>query len=210
MQFQNRSRFFTPQKRQGWFSLSFYLNGIASQMQKIIWTIGHSTRSLEEFISLLHSFGIVVLVDIRSLPGSRRYPHFDKEALEVSLPAHGIEYRHLKELGGRRKVVKDSVNTGWRHPAFRGYADYMQTEEFRKGVEVLEAMAEKQATAIMCSEAVWWSCHRSMVSDYLKLRGWTVMHIMAMAKATEHPYTKPARIVDGQLHYDQPEQDSKP
>jgi len=173
-------------------------------MTNTIWTIGHSTRSLQEFISLLQSFRVQMLVDIRNYPGSRRYPHFNKEALENSLPAHGIHYIHLKELGGRRKPVENSINTAWRNEAFRGYADYMQTNEFKKAIEQLEAIAEKQRTAYMCSEAVWWSCHRALVSDYLKSKGWTVMHIMDTGKATEHPYTKPARIVDGILRYNEP------
>ena len=171
----------------------------------IIWTIGHSTRSLDEFLALLHSFHIRLLADIRNYPGSRRYPHFNKEALEVSLPANSIQYLHLKELGGRRKPVEGSTNTAWRHNAFRGYADYMQTDEFKKAIEILEAAAQKQATAYMCSEAVWWSCHRALVSDYLKWKGWTVLHIMDIGKATEHPYTQPARIVDGRLRYDEPD-----
>src|SRR6476659_732770 len=102
-----------------------------------IWTIGHSTRSLDEFLALLHSFHITLLVDIRNYPGSRRYPHFNKEALEVSLPANSIQYLHLKELGGRRKPVEGSINTTWRHSAFRGYADYIQTDEFKKAIETL-------------------------------------------------------------------------
>lgn len=169
-----------------------------------IWTIGHSTRSLQDFLVLLHSFKIELLVDIRSYPGSRRYPHFNKEALEVSLPLNGIEYIHLKELGGRRKPVANSSNTAWHNEAFRGYADYMQTNEFKNAIEKLEAIAQKQFTAYMCSEAVWWSCHRSLVSDVLKSKGWTVMHIMTVDKATEHPYTKPARVIDGVLRYDEP------
>lgn len=152
---------------------------------------------------MLHSFKIEVLVDIRSYPGSRRYAHFNKESLEVSLPANGIEYIHLKELGGRRKTVANSINTAWRHDAFRGYADYMQTDEFKKAIEELETIAQKQRTSYMCSEAVWWRCHRSLVSDYLKSKGWIVMHIMDVDKATEHPYTKPARVVDGILRYDE-------
>lgn len=168
---------------------------------KEIWTIGHSTRTLEHFVEMLHSFDIKLLADIRSFPGSRRVPQFNKENLEKSMPANGIAYVHLKQLGGRRPVHKDSKNTGWRHPAFRGYADYMETDDFKKGIEQLEAMAVKQRTAYMCSEAVWWSCHRSMVSDYLKLNGWLVHHIMEVNKATEHPYTKPAKIVNGELFY---------
>jgi uncharacterized protein (DUF488 family) len=167
---------------------------------KRIWTIGHSTHSLEEIIDLLKKFEIRLLVDIRYYPGSRRLPHFNKEALEVSLPANGIEYTHMQQLGGRRKPKADSENTEWRHPAFRGYADYMETEEFNDAIKVLEDLALAKNTAYMCSEAKWWSCHRSLVSDYLKIRGWTVLHIMN-GKAVEHPYTAAAKIVDGQLSY---------
>lgn len=168
-----------------------------------IWTIGHSTRTLPDFIAMLHSFKIELVADIRSFPGSRHYPQFNKEALEVSLPENNIKYIHLKDLGGRRKVNPNSVNTGWRHIAFRGYADYMETDGFKKGVNELQELARKERTAYMCSEAVWWRCHRSMVSDYLKLNGWTVIHIMGVAKSEEHPYTAPARIVNGKLIYQQ-------
>jgi len=171
---------------------------------RTIWTIGHSTRTLEQFVALLHSFDIKILVDVRNYPGSRRYPHFNKEALEISLPELNIQYIHLKELGGRRKPVEGSKNSAWRNEAFRGYADYMETKEFKKGIDNLETIAEKQPTAYMCSEAVWWSCHRALISDYLKWKRWTVMHIMDMAKATEHPFTKPAAIVNGILRYDEP------
>jgi uncharacterized protein (DUF488 family) len=169
---------------------------------KTIWTIGHSTRSLEEFIGMLHSFNIELIADIRSFPGSRKFPQYNKEALEVSLPQNHIQYVHIKDLGGRRKGKPDSKNTGWRHIAFRSYADYMETESFKNGIKELEKTALKKRTAYMCSEAVWWRCHRSMVSDYLKLRGWKVMHIMAIEKATKHPYTSPARIKNGQLNYE--------
>ena len=171
------------------------------QQHRNIWTIGHSIHSLEEFIAMLKSFQIEVVADVRSFPGSRRVPHFNKEALEVSLPQAGFRYIHIKNLGGRRKVHPDSKNTSWRHPAFRGYADFMETETFRKGILELEQIALKQRTAYMCSEAVWWRCHRSMVSDYLKADGWIVMHIMSVEKAEEHPYTQPARIVDDRLSY---------
>src|SRR4029077_5193159 len=128
-----------------------------------------------------------------------------KEALEISLPHNNIKYIHLEKLGGRRKVLPNSVNTAWRHPAFRGYADYMGSTDFKEGIENLQRIAEKERTAYMCSEAVWWRCHRSMVSDYLKLYGWTVMHIMGKGKAEEHPYTSAARIIHGELKYTQDE-----
>lgn len=169
--------------------------------QKTIWTIGHSTHSLEEFVEMLHSFQIKVVVDIRSYPGSRRYPHFNKEALEISMPLNDMLYFHLKDLGGRRKADPNSKNTIWHHPAFRGYADYMETGEFREGIHELEKIAAQKRTVYMCSEAVWWRCHRSMVSDFLKVKGWEVLHIMGVGKETEHPFTAPASVVDGQLSY---------
>jgi uncharacterized protein (DUF488 family) len=176
---------------------------------KTIWTIGHSTRTLEELVAMLHSFEIEMVADIRSYPGSRRYPQFNKEALEISLPENKIQYVHIKSLGGRRKVSPDSPNTGWRLAAFRGYADYMATDAFKDGIKELEGIALQQRTAYMCSEAVWWRCHRSMVSDYLKVQGWKVMHIMAVGKEQEHPYTSPARIVNGELNYEKEETEIK-
>lgn len=169
--------------------------------EKIVWTIGHSTHPLDELVAMLQSFQIEMVADIRSFPGSRKFPQFNKEALEISLPENNIQYIHLKELGGRRKVKADSKNIVWRHPAFRGYADYMETDAFKEGIRQLEKTALKQHTAYMCSEAVWWRCHRSMVSDYLKVHGWKVMHIMGIGKEEEHPYTAPARIVNGELTY---------
>lgn len=170
--------------------------------KKEIWTIGHSNRTLEEFVAMLHSFDIAQLVDIRHYPGSRKYPYFNKENLQKSIPENGIAYVHLLDLGGRRKVDPDSKNIAWHHPAFRGYADYMETEAFEVGIQKLVALASEKRTAYMCSEAVWWRCHRSMVSDYLKVRGWKVMHIMGVGNEKEHPYTGAATIIDGELHYD--------
>lgn len=150
---------------------------------------------------MLQSFSVELVVDIRHFPGSRRYPHFNKEALQESLPENQIEYTHLVALGGRRKPLPNSHNTGWRVPAFKGYADYMETENFKTAIRKLELLAAKKRTAFMCSEAVWWSCHRSLVSDYLKVNGWLVMHIMGIGKAQEHPYTKPAIIENNKLVY---------
>jgi uncharacterized protein (DUF488 family) len=173
----------------------------AKNKNKEIFTIGHSTRSLDEFLALLNSFQIEIVADIRSFPGSRKFPQFNKETLEITLPQNNVEYIHIKNLGGRRKVNPDSTNTSWRHPAFRGYADFMETPVFVEGIKELEQIALTKRTAFMCSEAVWWRCHRSMVSDYLKVAGWKVMHIMALGKAEEHPYTQPAKIVDDELTY---------
>jgi uncharacterized protein (DUF488 family) len=155
---------------------------VKSDVTKTIWTIGHSTRTIDEFIGMLQSFEIKMLVDVRSLPGSKRYPQFNKESLEVSLRKNDIEYVHLKTLGGRRKANPDSPNTTWRNEAFRGYADYMETEDFKNVIDQLQKLAEKKSTAYMCSEAVWWRCHRALISDYLKSIGWTVMHIMSKGK----------------------------
>lgn len=166
-----------------------------------IYTIGHSTHTLVEFLNMLQSFNIKTLADIRSLPGSRKFPQFNKEDLKISLEEVGIQYLHLPDLGGRRKVKKDSKNNRWNNDSFKGYADYMETEEFKNAIINLERIALEKATAYMCSEAVWWKCHRSMVSDYLKAKGWNVLHIMAVGKIQEHRYTSPARIVNDEVLY---------
>jgi uncharacterized protein (DUF488 family) len=168
-----------------------------------IWTIGHSTRTIDEFISLLKENGIKLLADVRSLPGSKRYPQFNKESLANSLGKVGIRYEHFPELGGRRKARLDSSNTAWRNASFRGYADYMETEEFRNGAQRLLDLAGRSGpSAIMCAEAVWWRCHRSLISDYLKVRGIEVRHILDANKTDSHPYTSAARIVNGDLSYE--------
>ena len=169
-----------------------------------IWTIGHSTRDLDDFVGLLKENEIEALADVRSFPGSRKFPHFNAEALSFSLPEAGIEYIPFKQLGGRRKVRPDSPHTVWRNDAFRGYADYMDTDDFKKGIDDLLKLAASKRTAIMCSEAVWWRCHRSMISDYLKSIGVTVIHIMAPGKTEEHPFTSAATLKNGKLVYGSP------
>jgi uncharacterized protein (DUF488 family) len=166
-----------------------------------LWTVGHSTRPGAEFIEIIRSFGIATLVDVRSYPGSRRYPQFNKLELANSLELAGIEYRHLPELGGRRRARKDSTNIAWRNESFRGYADYMDTDAFRDAVAELLKLAGRKRTAIMCAEAVWWRCHRSLISDYLKAHGILVNHILGENKSEVHPYTSAARIVNGELSY---------
>ena len=170
-------------------------------LQKTIYTIGHSTRSLEDFIALLRAFSIEMLADVRSYPGSRRFPHFNKENLIKELPLNNINYVHLASLGGRRKSLVHSKNSAWKNVAFRGYADYMETDEFKKAIEELKGIACKYQVAIMCSEAVWWRCHRSMIADYLKAEGWKVLHIINNKKSEEHPYTAPVKIIGGKLFY---------
>ena len=181
-------------------SLTVLKEDIRSTRQ--IWTIGHSTRKIERFTSLLEENGIKLVADVRGLPGSKRYPQFNKEALAQSLRERGIRYEHLPELGGRRKPRPDSRNTAWRNASFRGYADYMETEEFHKGVRrLLDLANETGRTAIMCAEAVWWRCHRALISDYLKAQGIEVTHIVDANKSEPHPYTSAARMVDGTLSY---------
>lgn len=169
--------------------------------QPTIWTIGHSTRSLAEFLDLLAANRIEVLADVRQFPASRRYPHFNQRELSQSLAQAGIEYMSLPELGGRRKPRPDSRNTAWRSASFRGYADYMETPEFLAGIERLLTTARIRRTAVMCSEAVWWRCHRSLISDYLKAGGIDVEHILGLNKNEPHPYTSAARIEGGRLTY---------
>jgi uncharacterized protein (DUF488 family) len=166
-----------------------------------IWTIGHSTRELADFMALLKANEIEAIADVRSLPGSRKFPQFNSEELETSLADAGIDYRLIKQLGGRRKARPDSPNTVWRHKSFRGYADYMETPEFLEGIEILLDLAEEKKTAVMCAEAVWWRCHRSMISDYLKSLGGTVEHIMSGKENVIHPFTSAARLENGRLFY---------
>jgi len=169
-----------------------------------IWTIGHSTRAQGDFLHVLSAQGLDAIADVRRFPGSKRHPHFAREALEEWLPASGIEYVWLPQLGGRRRPRKDSPNDGWRNEAFRGYADHIESAEFGEGLQWLEALASRRRAAMMCSELLWWRCHRSLVSDVLKARGWTVLHVVDSAPPKEHPWTAPARIVGGRLDYSAP------
>jgi uncharacterized protein (DUF488 family) len=166
-----------------------------------IWTVGHSTRRAAEFLEILLAFGIEALADVRRFPMSRRYPHFNKDALAQALSETDIEYVHFPELGGRRKPDPNSHNTLWRNASFRAYADFMETEEFRQGIERLLELAARKRTAIMCAEAVWWRCHRSLIADYLKATGIRVCHIVSAQKTEEHLFTSAARLQDGKLSY---------
>lgn len=174
--------------------------------QRCIWTIGHSTRDDSEFLEILRRYDIGLLADVRRFPGSRKYPHFQKENLGHYLSEAGIGYRHFPELGGRRRPLPDSPNTVWRNEAFRGYADYMETAEFRSALEQLRSAAAAHRCAIMCAEAVWWRCHRALIADILKAESLTVIHIMGLDKSEAHPYTSAARFVDGKLTYRDVEQ----
>ena len=166
-----------------------------------IWTIGHSTRTLAEFLELLRENKIEALADVRRFPGSRRYPHFNEAELSVSLAGSGIEYAPFKQLGGRRRPRPDSVNTIWRSESFRGYADCMETAEFKVAILYLRGLARRKRTVIMCSEAVWWRCHRALISDYLKAAGLTVEHIVGLKKNEVHRLTTAARVANGKLFY---------
>jgi uncharacterized protein (DUF488 family) len=172
-----------------------------SERDSAIYTIGHSTRAIDEFIELLKKNQIEVLIDVRKLPGSSKYPHFNQDELSRTLGSANILYIHLKELGGRRKPNKDSINTIWKNKSFQAYADHMGTAEFLKGIELLLEYADQQRVAIMCSEAVWWRCHRALIADYLKSIGREVYHIVSAASNQLHPYTTAARIRDGKLFY---------
>jgi uncharacterized protein (DUF488 family) len=166
-----------------------------------IWTIGHSNRLLDDFLALLAAFEIEALADVRRFPGSRKHPHFNQEELARSLGVAGVAYEFFPELGGRRKPRPDSPNTAWRNESFRAYADFMETEEFRGGMERLLNLANGRRVAVMCSEAVWWRCHRSLIADYLKVQGIGVQHILSLKKCELHPYTGAARLVEGKLSY---------
>ena len=167
----------------------------------MIYTIGHSTRSAAEFVALLRVHDIRQVADIRKLPSSRRHPQFVKAALEATLGRSGIVYRHFPDLGGLRKPKPDSVNTALRHASFRGYADYMQTETFRNAVVDLLQFAEVATTALMCAEAVWWSCHRKLLADILLVRGVQVHHILSAAAAKPHQLSEFARKAETGLTY---------
>ena len=170
----------------------------------IIWTVGHSTRPIGEFTDSLRAHEILLLVDIRTIPRSRHNPQFNANALAESLKEAGLISLHMPALGGLRKAWKDSINDGWRNASFRGYADYMQTDEFLNALEELMAESRLQPTAIMCAEAVPWRCHRSLIADALVSRGWGVRHIMSPEKATPHVLTPFAHFEKGVLTYPKP------
>ena len=170
-------------------------------MAHSIYTIGHSTRALEEFQTLLEHFSIELLVDVRTVPKSRHVPHFNSDSLARALARKEIDYRHMKILGGLRKPLKDSINLGWRNASFRGFADYMQTEEFERGIAELLDLAARENAALMCAEAVPWRCHRSLIADALLVRLWEVRHILSPANPQLHQLTPFALVENGRLSY---------
>jgi uncharacterized protein (DUF488 family) len=167
-----------------------------------IWSVGHGTRPLEEFVAILRDARIEALADVRLLPGSRRHPHFGGESLEHALGQIPIAYIHLPALGGRREPRADSPHRALRVAAFRGYADHMSTEEFARGYERLTSLASGSRTAVMCAETLWWRCHRRLIADRLTVDGWTVTHLLARGRSEPHVLWDAARTLDGHLVYD--------
>jgi uncharacterized protein (DUF488 family) len=170
-----------------------------------VYTIGHSTHAAEHVLSLLAQHAIATVADVRRFPMSRRHPQFNSGALATTLAEHGVAYAHLADLGGRREPAPDSVNTGWRNDSFRGYADYMATSPFRSAIDALLALPSP--IAVMCAEALWWRCHRSLIADYLTAMGTQVVHIGGRGETTRHTGTSPALIAPGSLSYSGPQQE---
>jgi uncharacterized protein (DUF488 family) len=166
-----------------------------------IWTVGHSTRSAEAFVDLLRGHQIATLCDVRSFPGSWRFPHFNRIPLVEILLQAGMAYHHLPRLGGRRRPSVQSHNLAWQNSAFRAYADYMETPEFVQGIGELLNFARRERTVIMCAEALWWRCHRALIADYLKFADFRVVHLRDAAHYEEHPYTSAANVSGGSLTY---------
>ncbi len=167
----------------------------------VIFTVGHSTRTLDELVEILRTHGVERLVDVRTIPRSRHNPQFNRETLGKALHNRHLSYRHMKTLGGLRHARPDSTNTGWRNASFRGFADYMQTPAFGEALEKLLKLAEQKPTAIMCAEAVPWRCHRSLIADALTARGYKVRDIMSVTSAKPHALMTMARVHDQQVTY---------
>ena len=172
-----------------------------AKLGTIVLTIGHSTRSIESFIEMLHAHGVKHVVDVRTIPRSRTNPQFNREILTRSLANEGIGYTHAGELGGLRHARKDSMNAGWRNASFRGYADYMRTPEFAAAIESLIEIANRHQVTIMCAEAVPWRCHRSLIGDALKVRGIAVEDIMSATRTQSHALTSFAKVEGAQVTY---------
>ena len=169
-----------------------------------VYTIGHSTHDIDEFLAMLKEQHVTVLVDVRRLPGSNRYPQFNQDELQSALADAGIDYRWMQSLTGRRPVsrtVPFETNAWWQNRSFHNYADYALSGDFNQGLGELAELAKEQIPAVMCSEAVWWRCHRALIADYLKAHGYDVLHLLSPTKHQPHPYTSAARITEGKLSY---------
>ena len=171
-------------------------------MWPIIWTVGHSTRPFEEFLSVLEAHEIEQIADVRRYPGSRRVPQYSASTLEAALAPHGIAYTWLPALGGRRRPDPSSPNVGWHHASFRAYADHMATEEFAQGLFELLMLAQGLRTAIMCAEVLWWRCHRRIIADVLTSLGSSVIHTRSERESEPHRLAAPARLLRGRLTYE--------
>jgi uncharacterized protein (DUF488 family) len=170
-----------------------------------IWTLGHSNRSAQDFLAVLQAHAIEVVADVRRFPGSRKHPQFGGEMLAGNLSEHGIGYAWLSRLGGRRRGESGPEQEGWRNDSFRAYAAYTWSEEFAEGLDELLCIAQGARTTIMCSEVLWWRCHRALISDVLRFLGVEVIHLVDAGPGKEHPYTSPARVVGGRLIYPAPD-----
>jgi uncharacterized protein (DUF488 family) len=178
------------------------MRGFCYSSGVVVYTVGHSTLALDEFLALLRAHGIAAVVDVRRYPASRRHPHFGREALARALADAGIEYRWLPELGGRRSARPDSPHVAWRNTSFRGYADHMDGEEFAGGLVALLDLARERPTAIMCAESVPWRCHRQLIADALVARGVTVRHVLGPRASSEHTLAAFARVAGDRVVYD--------
>lgn len=177
------------------------MSGGGDRVLHTVWTIGHSTRTQEQLLALLRAHGIGAIADVRRFPASRRHPHFNRDSLAIWLPDAGIRYEHFEELGGRRAPRPDSRNTGLRNASFRGYADHMATPAFHHAIDRLLALSREQPAAVMCAEAVWWRCHRSLISDFLSVRGIEVRHILDASPARPHRIQELARAEGDHVCY---------
>jgi uncharacterized protein (DUF488 family) len=167
-----------------------------------VWTIGHSTRTIGDFVGLLREHSIAHLFDVRRFPGSRRHPQFGSDALANSLAEAGIDYSHVEALGGRRKPRADSPNYVWRTEGFRGYADYMASAAFRDAIHTVMSVALQERSVLMCAELLWWQCHRSLIADDVVLHGWEVVHVLGPGRTAPHAFREPARLFDDAPRYD--------
>jgi len=174
---------------------------LAKERELTVFTIGHSTRTLEEFTQLLKTYGVTLLVDVRTVPRSRHNPQFNKETLPASLKPEGVRYIHMPEIGGLRRPKRDSVNLAWRNTGFRGYADYMQTKEFTDNLLKIIALARENCLALMCAEALPWRCHRSLISDALVVRHVKVQHIISAASCLSHELNETAQVEGTKITY---------
>lgn len=175
-----------------------------------VWTVGHSTHSFPEFLDILQAQAIETVADVRRFPGSRRHPQFGAEALSRSLATHGIDYHWFSELGGRRRPdALEAEGSAWRHPSFRAYAQHLRSEEFAQGLHSLLHVAKASRTAVMCSELLWWRCHRRLIADVMVFCGWKVIHLMSAMEHIEHRLSAPVSVSPKGLSYIHPDGDDR-